>query len=92
MPGKMTVLAPQRVPHLETRTPQLATVFVLSSGERLETHEYVLTADSVRVTLGDQRRTIAMRAVDVKATLAANHERGIDLKFPTGRHEIFLGR
>jgi cytochrome c biogenesis protein CcmG, thiol:disulfide interchange protein DsbE len=91
MPGKMIVLAPPRAPHLQTRTPQLATVFVLSSGERLETHDYMLTADSVRVTLGDQRRTITMSALDVKATLAANHERGIDLKFPASRHEIFLG-
>jgi thiol-disulfide isomerase/thioredoxin len=86
VPGARQV---QRVP---TRAPQAATVFVLTSGERVEAHEYVLTADSVRLTLGDQQRTIAMSALDMKATLAANHERGIDLKIPASRHEIFLGR
>ena len=88
--GKMIVLQGSRQAYAKTPTPQAATVFVLSSGERLETHEYVLTADSVRVTLAGQPRTIAMSALDVKATLAANHERGIDLKIPASRHEIFL--
>jgi len=90
--GKMIVLPGARQAYVPTRTPQAATVFVLSSGERLETHEYILTADSVRLTLAGQTRTIAMSALDVKATLAANHERGIDLKIPASRHEIFLGR
>jgi len=88
--GKMIVLGPQPA-YSQPRTPQAATVFVLLSGERLETRQYMLTADSVRVTLGGRQRTIAMSALDVKATLAANHERGIDLKIPASRHEIFLG-
>ena len=88
--GKMIVLPGSRQAFVQTPTPQAATVFVLSSGERLETHQYMLTADSVRVTLAGQQRTIAMSALDMKATLAANHERGIDLKIPASRHEIFL--
>jgi cytochrome c biogenesis protein CcmG, thiol:disulfide interchange protein DsbE len=88
--GKMIVL--QGTPaYVLRRTPEAPAVFVLSTGERLETHEYILTADSVRLTIGGQQRTIAMSALDVKATLAANHEREIDLKFPASRHEIFLG-
>ena len=89
--GKMIVLPGAHPAYARTPAPQVATVFVLSSGERLETHEYILTADSVRVTLAGQQRTIAMSALDVKTTLAANHERGIDLKIPASRHEIFLG-
>jgi len=89
--GKMIVLPGTQPAYVQPRTPQAATVFVLSSGERLETHQYILTADSVRVTFDGQRRTIAMSALDVNATLAANHQRGIDLKIPASRHEIFLG-
>ena len=89
--GKMIVLGAPPA-YVAPRTPQVATVFVLANGERLETRQYMLTADSVRVTTGGQQRVIAMSALDVKATIAANHERGIELKIPTSRHEIFLGR
>jgi thiol-disulfide isomerase/thioredoxin len=88
--GKMIVVPGSHQAYVQTPTPQAATVFVLLSGERLETHQYMLTSDSVRVTLAGQQRTIAMSALDMKATLAANHERGIDLKIPARRHEIFL--
>jgi hypothetical protein len=88
--GKMIVLGAPTA-YIAPRTPQVATVFVLANGERLETRQYMLTADSVRVTIGGQQRVIAMSALDVKATIAANHERGIELKIPTSRHEIFLG-
>ena len=66
------------------------TVFVMTSGEQLETHEYVLTSKSVSVT-GGTAAVIPDSDVDLKATVAANQERGVDLKIP-GRHEIFLGR
>jgi thiol-disulfide isomerase/thioredoxin len=92
MSGKMIVLpGARRAARVQPARPQVATVLVLSNGERLETHDYVLTSESVRVTVGDHQRTIAMSLVDVKATLAANRDRGIDLKIPSNRHEVFLG-
>ena len=67
------------------------TMFVLSNGERLETHHYTIIAGSLHITLEGNERTIPLDALDLKATLAANHERGIDLKLPTRPGEISLG-
>jgi thiol-disulfide isomerase/thioredoxin len=90
--GKMIVIpGVQNLPRAKTAAPQAATIFVLSDGERVETHDYILTADSVRLTADGLQRSIPMSAVDMKKTIAANHERGIDLKMPS-RHEVFLGR
>jgi thiol-disulfide isomerase/thioredoxin len=67
------------------------TVFVLRNGERLEAHHYVINAGSLHVTAQGNQRTIPLAALDLKATIAANHERGIDLKIPTHPGEISLG-
>jgi thiol-disulfide isomerase/thioredoxin len=66
-------------------------VFVLNNGQRLEAQHYTLTADSLRTTIDGQPRTIPLSALDLKATVAANRERGIDLKIPSNRSEISLG-
>lgn len=80
----------QTLPHAKV-APKVATVFVLSDGQRVETHDYILTAESVRLTTDGLQRSIPMSALDMKATIAANRERGIELKMPS-RHEVFLGR
>jgi thiol-disulfide isomerase/thioredoxin len=67
------------------------TVFVLKSGERLEVHHYTIMAGSLRLTEPGNQRSIPLAALDIKASIAANHERGIDLKIPTNQNEIFLG-
>ncbi len=91
-PGKMIVLSEARPAQPVAATaPKAATVFVMASGERVETHQFVLTAESVSVTVDGLRRSIPMSEVDLKATRAANRERGIELKIPS-RHEVFLGR
>jgi hypothetical protein len=46
---------------------------------------------SLRIDAHGNPRTIPMAALDLKATTAANHERGIDLKIPTNPNEILLG-
>jgi len=74
-----------------TTKPEPPTLFVFASGERLEARRYTLTADSLRVEIGRQQRRISLGEIDVDATVAANRERGIDLKIPTDRNEIFLG-
>lgn len=71
--------------------PDLPTLFVFANGDKLEARRYTLTPDSVRLEIGRQQRTIALDKLNIDATIAANHERGIDLKFPTDENQIFLG-
>ena len=65
-------------------------VFILSNGERLESSHYVLTVNSLRVQQGETQRTIPLSAVNLDATIAANHEKGIDLKIPKNNSEVLL--
>jgi hypothetical protein len=67
------------------------TLFVLTDGEKLESRYYLLTADSLQIDIGRHRRTIAVSTLDLDATIAANHERGIDVVFPRDRNTLFLG-
>jgi hypothetical protein len=67
------------------------TVFVLKSGDRLEVHHYTIMAGSLRIDEQGTQRTIPLSALDLKATTAANHERGIDLKIPLNQNEVLLG-
>lgn len=71
--------------------PQPPTVFVLKNGEKLETHHYTIMAGSLRIPVSGDQRTIPLSDLDLKATMAANHERGIDLKIPTNQSQISLG-
>jgi hypothetical protein len=71
--------------------PRVPVVFVLTSGERLEARRYTLTADFLDTGTNGQRRHIPIAALDREATLAANRQRGIDLKFPSDPNEISLG-
>ena len=73
-----------------TPKPEPPTLFIFANGERLEARVYILTADSLHVEIGRQRRTILIGEVDLDATIAANRERGIDLQIPTDRNQIFL--
>ena len=66
------------------------TVFILSNGEKLESDRYVLTANNLSVNVHRSVRTIPLDMLDIDATLAANHDRGIDLRVPNDRNEISL--
>jgi len=66
------------------------TIFILATGERLETRRYVLTASHLSVNIERRQRTVPLDMLDIDATLAANRERGIDLQIPTDRTEISL--
>jgi hypothetical protein len=70
--------------------PAPPAVFILSSGERLESSHYLVSSDSVQVEVGDTQRTIPMSALNVDATVAANRARGVDLKIPA-KGQIMLG-
>ncbi len=70
---------------------QPATLFVLKNGQRLESHDYVLTARSLQIEVGRQRRTIPINALDVEGTIAANQTRGIAVTIPADRNTVFVG-
>jgi hypothetical protein len=71
------------------KMPPLA-VFILASGERLETRRFVLSASVLSVSIDRQQRNVPLAMLDIHATLSANHERGIDLHIPDDRNEICL--
>ncbi len=66
------------------------TIFILANGERLETRRFLLTASNLSFSIGRQQRTIPLDRLDLDATVAANQERGIDLRIPVDRNEISL--
>jgi hypothetical protein len=66
------------------------TIFILANGERLEARRYVLTASNLSLSIGRQERTVPLDVLDIDATIAANHVRGIDLRIPESRNEISL--
>lgn len=70
------------------RKPLPATVFILTTGERFETQRYLLTANSVSLTVQRDQKTIPLQMVDLDATIAANRDRGVNLRIPNDRNEI----
>ena len=88
LPAQVIVI-PNTATSAETK-PLPATVFILTNGERLETRRYLLTANSVSLTLHRDQRTIPLQMLDLDATIAENRDRGIDLRIPNDRSELFL--
>ena len=70
--------------------PNPAAVFILSNGQKIESRNYFLTVDSVRIDDSDMPRTIPMSNVNVDATLAANRQRGLNLKIPDNKAQIMV--
>lgn len=66
------------------------TVFILNNGEKLESDRFVLSANSLSVNVHRSQRTIPIDLLNIDATIAANHDRGIDLRIPNDRNEISL--
>ena len=65
-------------------------VFVLTNGERLESDRYTMDPKYLHVAVEGEERIVPMNSVDLKATESANHARGIDLKIPTSKSEVFV--
>ena len=81
VPGKKQAPAP----------PPPPAVFILANGDHVETARYLVTVNSVRVEQNGMQRTIPLSDLNMKETIAANHARGLDIKFPTDRTQIMLG-
>jgi thiol-disulfide isomerase/thioredoxin len=71
--------------------PRPPSVFLLKNGEKLEARRYTITGGSLHITADGKLRVIPLTELDLKATLAANHERGINLKIPTNPNEVVMG-
>jgi hypothetical protein len=69
---------------------QSPTIFILTNGERLESHQFLLSASNLSLRIDRHHRTIPIEMLDVQATIAANRQRGIDLRIPADRNEIVL--
>jgi len=70
--------------------PTPPAVFILANGERFESSSYLLTADSLSAQQGTTQRNIPLSQLNLPATLAANHQRGIDLQVPKNSSQIML--
>ncbi len=70
--------------------PLPPTIFILHNGERLESKRFLLRANDVSITLNRHQRTIPLDQLDLVATIAANHDRGIELEIPADPNEISL--
>ena len=71
--------------------PAPPAIFILTSGERIESSKYTLTAKSLTIEQEDKPRTIPISALNIDATVAANRARGVDIKIPTSKNQIMLG-
>lgn len=69
---------------------QPPTIFILTNGERVEPRRFLLTASNLSFSIDRRQRTIPLTMLDVEATIAANRDRGIDLRIPADRNEISL--
>ena len=75
------------VPNVKPLPPA---IFILTTGERVETSRFLLRASDLSVTVDRRQRTIPFNQLDLNATVAANHERGINLEIPADPNEISL--
>jgi hypothetical protein len=71
--------------------PPPPAMFILRDGERFEARRYLFTYDHLRFTIDRQQRTIPLAMLDSNATVAANRERGINLRISADRSEISVG-
>jgi hypothetical protein len=103
LPAAIAAPEPQRIPTAPkmmeipaaaksaASKPLPPALFILSSGERIESRHYLLSVDRVQITVDRRRRSIPLEALDLDATVAANRQRGLELHIPSSGSEISLG-
>lgn len=89
-PPKAQVIEIPAAANLTGDKPLPLTIFILSNGERLETRRFLLTAANLSVNVERRQRTIPLDQLNLDATIAANHSRGIELQVPSDRNEISI--
>ncbi len=78
-------------PNTPLAKPRQPTVFVLNSGEKIEVRRYTILGGLLRLIVEGKQRTIPLTDLDLKASTAANHERGVNLRIPTNPNEVVMG-
>lgn len=89
-PKMIEVPAPVAAPSNLANTP--AAVFILSDGRRVQSQNYTIT-DSI-LTIKEPHRPaiqIPLDQLNIEATLAENHQHGLDLRLPENKSEIVIG-
>jgi len=66
------------------------TIFILTNGERVESHRFFLTVSNLSISVDRHRRRIPLDMLDIEATKAANRQRGINLQIPADQNELVL--
>ncbi len=89
-PAEPKILEIQGGASANSARSQAPAVFVLNDGQRIESQRYLITASVLHVTVDRSERNIPLSQLDIKRTLAANHERGIELSIPVSSSEISL--
>lgn len=88
-PAPKLVEVPLEGPRTPSK-PQLPALFVLQNGQQIESDRYVLSDKSVTIDVGRQQRTIPLSDINISETMAANHQRGLDIAFPRDANSLFL--
>ncbi len=70
--------------------PTPPAVFILANGEHVESSNYFMNTDSLQLDQNGQQRTIPLSALNANATVAANRQRGIDMKIPDNKGQITI--
>lgn len=93
-PGKVTEVAAQEKNAPEKREsaskPSPIAVFILNNGTRIESGNYIVTAESLQVEEKGTWRTVPLSALNAKETIASNKARGIDMMIPSSPNQITL--
>lgn len=71
--------------------PVPTAVFILANGQRIESRNYLLTQDKLRLQHGRDQQVIPLSELNVEATITANRARGIDLQIPDNKNQLTLG-
>lgn len=88
--GHSSVVNVPLMPKATLTKPLPKTVFFFVNGEQLETDQYLLHPGVLELTANGDRREIPLSDLDLKKTIAVNHQRGIELKIPSSKNELFL--
>lgn len=93
-PGKVTEVAAQakNAPEKSEPAPKPASmaIFILTDGTRIESGNYIVTAESLQVEDKGTWRTVPLSGLNAKETIAGNKARGIDMMIPSSPNQITL--
>jgi len=88
--ARSTVIDVPMAPSAIPSKPLPKTVFIFLNGEQLEADRYLLRPGVLELTVKGEQRQVPLSDLDLKKTVAANRERGVDFKIPTTSNQVFL--